>query len=171
VSLPKNKSLTVSDGYLLVINGNLTTNENSIIRGNIVVNGVLTVIGKGNSIESLLGTLYVDGNVITGKSITLGTAVRPTFIFSEGDITFGNNVSGVGYFLSDNFTANQGNVTITGGVYVTINASLPSGGITPQTNLNETLFYDYAIPTVIDVVGPDPLPGETNFIYTFPKLI
>ncbi len=171
VTLPKNKNLTVADGYLLVIDGNLSTNENSTITGNIVVNGTLNVIGKGNSIESLKGTLYVDGNVTTGKSIYLGTHVRPTFIFSEGDITFGNNVSGVGYFLSDNFTANQGNVSITGGVYVTINASLPSGGIIPQTDLNETLFYDYAIPILIVVAGEEPIPGGSNFIFTFPKLI
>jgi len=170
VVLTKNKDLTVNPGYLLVINGNLTTNENSIISGNIVVNGTVTIIGKGNSVESLLGTLYVDGNVTTGKSIQLGTNIRPTFIFSEGNITFGNTVVGVGYFVSDNFTANQGNVYITGGVYVTYNASLPSSGIATQTDLNETLLYDYAIPQIIVVEDEAPLPGESNFVYTFPKL-
>jgi len=169
VTLPKNKNLTIPAGYLLFINGNLTMDQNSILNGNAVINGNLIINGKGKSIEQMSGTFYVNGNIQTSKSITLGTVTKPTFALAEGDITLGNNVSGFGYFLSQNFSGNQGNVNITGGVYAAVSANLPPNGIIPNTSLNETDFYSFAIPTVISTEGGSS-GGTSSFKYTFPKI-
>lgn len=169
VTLPKNKDLTIPAGYLLFIDGNLTMDQNAILTGNVVINGSLTFKGKGNSVEELKGTFYINGNLTTSKSIILGTVSNPTFVLSEGDVTLGNNVSGYGYFLSQNFSGNQGNVLITGGVYAAISANLPPSGITPNPALNEANFYDYAIPAIISIESGG-TGGTSSFKYTFPKL-
>ncbi len=74
----------------------------------------------------------------------------------------------MGYFLSDDFTATKTTAIITGGVYAADVAKLPPGGIIPQQNLDETLFYEYGIPEYLSVAGGNP--EVIEFIYTFPKL-
>lgn len=169
MTIPKNKSLTVPDGRMLVIDGDLTMNENSTIYGNVIVNGNVTLIGKGNSVEFIQSTLYMSGNLTTAKSTLLGRIDRPTFVFAEGSITLGNNTTGYGYFLSNDFTAQQGNIYITGGVYTTLTPTLQNE-VLPNPDLSYEDFYDYGIPEQIAVESTDPVEGEIGFIFTTPKL-
>ena len=169
VSIPKNKSLTVPEGKLLVIDGNLTMNENSTIYGNVVVNGNITINGKGNSTQGIKGTLYINGNLVTANKTDLGTIDRPSFVFAEGDITLGNNTTGYGYFLSENFTAQQGNIYITGGVYTVYTPTIQNE-VQDNPELNYDAFYEYAIPTEIAVEAAPEEEGELGFIFTTPKL-
>ena len=168
VTIPKNKNLTVPDNRLLVIQGNLVMNDNSIITGNVFVNGSLTINGKVNTVQSIRGTLYVDGNVTTSRPLSLGTEDRPTFIFATGNISFSSSVTGVGYFLCQDFTATKSSADITGGVYAADVAKLPPDGIIAQENLDETEFYTYGIPEILSIEGGNP--EVIEFIYTFPKL-
>ena len=171
VNIPKNKNLTVPDNRLLVIDGNLIMNEGSTIYGNVVVDGNVTIKGKGNSWQGLQGTIYAKGNVTFAKNMNLGTEDRPSFVFAEGNITLNNNTTGYGYFLSQNFTAQQGNIYITGGVYTVENQTIQKA-VEENTNLNTNEFFDYAIPLIIDVENTNPEPGgETGeFKYTSPKI-
>lgn len=170
VNIPKNKNLTVPDGKLLIIDGNLTMNQSSTINGNFIVNGNVTINGKGNSTQNLLGTYYINGNLVTANKTYLSQdPTRPTFVFAEGDILLGNNNNGYGYFLSDNFTAQQGNIYLTGGVY-TVYSSNVQNDITENTDFTSENLYDYAIPETIAVEAESTEQGETGFIFTTPKL-
>jgi len=170
VNIPKNKSLTVPDGRLLVIDGDLTLNENSTLTGNVIVNGNVTINGKGKSIQNLLGTVYLSGNLVTANKTYLSQdPTRPTFVFAEGDITLGNNNAGYGYFISNNFTAQQGNIYLTGGVY-TVYTSNIQNDIIENTDFTTEHLFDYAIPETIAVEATSTEPGETGFIFTTPKL-
>ncbi|BCR35575.1 hypothetical protein [Mariniplasma anaerobium] len=161
------KNLTVPEGQILFINGDLTMNEGSTIYGNVVINGDLKIKDKGNSIQSVLGTIYVNGDVEIEGNLLLGTIEHPTFIFAEGDIKV-DKADGVGYFLCDEFDS-KNNSDITGGVYVTEKADLPTGGITANTSIDSSMLYDFAIPSTIETETPDQGTG-TTFVYTFPKL-
>jgi len=170
VTIPDNKNLTVPDNRLLVIDGNLTMNRGSTIRGNVVVNGNVVIDGHGNSTQSLQGTIYASGNVTFDKNLTLGTEDRPSFVFSEKDIILSNNITGFGYFLSQNFTAKQGNIYLTGGVYTVQNQTIQRA-VEENSNLKTDEFYGYAIPLVIAVESTDPETGITGeFKYTSPKI-
>ena len=170
VVIPNGKNLTIPENRLLVIDGDLTMNRNSTIYGNVVVNGSVVVNGQGNSTQGLQGTIYANGNVEFAKNLTLGTAERPSFVFSEQDIILDNNITGYGYFLSQNFTAKQGNIYITGGVYTVYNTTIQKD-VTDNTTLNTEEFYDYAIPIIIEVENTDPETGVTGeFKYTSPKI-
>lgn len=166
LNISKNKNLTVPDGYLLFIDGNLTMNDNSTIFGNVVVNGDLKINSKKTTQEGINGTIYVNGNVNTGTTISLGTIDHPTFVFSELNITFGTNINGYGYFLSENFTVGTGStdIDIYGGVYVFNSSNLSSQDLIANTNLNESLFYDYAVPEMIVATG-----GGSSFKFTAPE--
>jgi hypothetical protein len=163
----KIRNLTVQDGQILFINGDLTMNAGSTIYGNVVINGDLKIKDKGNSIQSVLGTLYVNGDVEIEGNLVLGTVEHPTFIFAEDDIKI-DKADGVGYFLCDEFDS-KNNSDITGGVYVTEKADLPTGGIAANTGIDSSMLYDFAIPSTLETETPDQGTG-TTFVYTFPKL-
>lgn len=169
VNIPKNKNLTVPDGRILVIDGNLFMNENSTIYGNIIVNGNVTLDGKGNSVEAIHGTLYIRGNLVTDKKTDLGTIDRPTFVFAEGDVKLGNQTTGYGYFLAQNLIAQQGNIYITGGVYTVITPTIQKN-VAENTYLNYDDFYEFAIPLQIAVESTSEGEGQVGFIFTTPKL-
>lgn len=169
VTISDNKSLTVPDGKLLVIDGNLTMNRNSIIYGNVIINGSVTINGQGNSTQAIKGTLYIKTNLTTDKRLDLGTLDRPTFVFAEGNILLGNQTTGYGYFLAQNMTAQQGNITITGGVYTVLTPTIQKD-VVENIDLNYDAFYDYAIPVEIAVESTSEGEGETGFIFTTPKL-
>ena len=169
VTIPKNKDLIVPDGKLLVIDGNLIMKENTEIIGNIIVNGNVSINSKGNSTQGLKGTVYINGDLTTGNKTALGSIDRPTFVFAEGNITLGNNTTGYGYFLSNDFTAQQGNIYITGGVYTTLTPTLQNE-VLPNPNLSYEDFYNYGIPEQIAIESTDPIEGEIGFIFTTPKL-
>jgi hypothetical protein len=169
VTIPKNKDLIVPDGKLLVIDGNLIMKENTEIIGNIIVNGNVSINSKGSSTQGLKGTVYINGDLTTGNKTALGSIDRPTFVFAEGNITLGNNTTGYGYFLSNDFTAQQGNIYITGGVYTTLTPTLQNE-VLPNPDLSYEDFYEYGIPEQIAIESTDPIEGEIGFIFTTPKL-
>jgi len=169
VSIPQNKDLIVPEGKLLVIDGNLSMEENSSIYGNVIINGHVTILDKGNSVQGLKATLYINGNLTTGKNTDLGTIERPAFVFAEGDINLGNKTTGYGYFLSENLTAQQGNIYITGGVYTVFTPTVQKDVVT-NPDLSYDLLYDYGIPEQIAIESTDPIEGEVGFIFTTPKL-
>ncbi|MDO9630119.1 MAG: hypothetical protein Q7I99_09495 [Acholeplasmataceae bacterium] len=171
VTIPNNKDLTIPDNRLLVIDGSLTMNRGSTIYGNVIVNGNVVINGQGNSSQGLQGTIYANGNVNFAKNLIFGTASRPSFVFAEKDITLDNIINGYGYFLCQNFTAKQGNIYITGGVYTSDDQNIQRA-ITENTNLNTDAFYDYAVPLLIEVENTDPISGGTigDFKYTSPKI-
>lgn len=163
----KIRNLTVKDDQVLFINGNLTMNAGSTIYGNVVINGDLIINDKGGSIQSVQGTIYVNGDVEIEGNLLLGTTEHPTFIFAEDDITI-DKADGVGYFLCDVFDS-KNNSNITGGVYVTERADLPTGGIATNTSIDESMLFEYAIPITIETETPEQGTG-TTFVFTYPKL-
>jgi hypothetical protein len=112
----------------------------------------------------------LSGNLVTANKTYLSQdPERPTFVFAEGNITLGNNNDGYGYFLSNNFSAKQGNINLTGGVY-TEGSSNVNKDIIENTDFTTEHLFDYAIPETIAVEGSTTEPGETGFIFTTPKL-
>jgi hypothetical protein len=171
VVIPNGKNLTIPENRLLVIDGNLTMNRNSTIYGNVVVNGNVVINGQGNSSQGLQGTIYAKGNVTFAKNLVFGMPDRPSFVFAELDITLDNIISGYGFFLCRNFTAKQGNIYIVGGVYTAEDQNIQRS-IGEFTNLNTDAFFDYAVPTTIEIESTDPNSGySTEFKYTSPKII
>lgn len=172
VTIPKDKNLTVPDGYLLVIDGNLTMNQNSTITGNVVVNGDVKINGKGNSWQSVVGTLYVKGNFSAASRFVLGSASRPTFLLVEGSISMGTQTSGYAYLLAYSLSlSGAGNLSITGGVYIHQGSGLSAGSITPNPSINQDDLYQFAIPSHIGTEdGGSGSGGESGFIYTRPKI-
>lgn len=166
LTIPNNLNLTIPEGYLLIVDGKLTINRNGTIYGNVIVNGDVQLKSTNTSQEGVVGTLYVNGQFKSGKTTDLGSSATPTFILSESDITFGNNVFGYGYFLSDKFIVpTKGtNIDITGGVYTLVSSNLSSADLITNPTLNESLFYDYAIP---DIIGPGG--SGSGFKFTFPE--
>jgi hypothetical protein len=162
------KNLTVPDGQILFINGDLTMNAGSTIYGNVVIDGDLLMKDKGSSIQSIQGTVYVNGDVEIEGNLLLGTEEHPTFIFAEDDIKV-DKAYGVGYFLCDEFDS-KNNSDITGGVYVTEKADLPTGGIETNTSIDSLMLYDFAIPATIETENPDLGDVGTTFVFTYPKL-
>jgi hypothetical protein len=172
VTIPNAKNLSVPDGYLLFIDGNLTMNRSSSIIGNVVVDGNVTINSNNNSnTQYIRGTIYARGTVSSTRKIVLGTDVRPAFVFAEANVSFtntGSTLSGTGYFLCDTFTATKKSVSLTGGVYASVAINPANLVVTPQASLNEANFYTWAIPAAIATEGGDP--EVIEFIYTFPKL-
>ncbi len=168
VTIPKNKNLTVPDSRTLVIDGNLTMNENSTIYGNVIVNGNVTLLGKKSTTQGIVGTLYVNGDFTSNYKTTLGTIDRPSFIFTEGDVYLGSTTTGYGYFLSTNFYQ-TGSLTLTGGVYAVFDPELSTSVIINE-NLDFTEFYDYGIPEEIAVEPSGDGESTPGFVFTTPKL-
>lgn len=170
VSITGGKNLTIPNGLMLIIDGDLNLSAGSKLYGNVVVNGKVTYSSQGNRVQGLEGTIYANGNVDLAKNMTLGTYERPSFVFSEQDIILDNNTSGIAYFLSQNFSAQQGNIYITGGVYTVYNSILRND-VELYPDLDESLFYDYAIPTVVYVESDHTGEiGFSGFRFTYPKL-
>ncbi len=168
------RNLGVADGKILFINGDLDLSKGTTLTGNIVINGNLDLTsGNYNGYSNLQGTFYVNGDVTLPNSLNLGTVERPTFVFATGHIELSNWTDGVGYFLSDSFEGQEGQITIQGGVYSAEKPKLSPRPIESNPDLDESILYDYAIPTQIPIesTGETP-PGEvtTTFKFTYPKL-
>lgn len=148
VNMPSNKDLTVPDGQILFIDGDLTMNVNSTLRGNVVVNGAFTTVGQGNSVETVAGTVYVRDSFEAEKKLHLGEEMRPGFILAQGDITLLTQTSGLGYILGNIINiSGQGNLNVTGGIYVVNSEDIPNNRVFPNPNFDESLLFDFALPS------------------------
>lgn len=169
LQIDNNKDLTIPDGYILFVDGKLEMGKNSTIYGNVVVNGDVRIASKQTT-ASIQGTIYTSGNVLTDNYITLGPSTRPTFIFSEKNITFKKTLTGYGYFLAlDTFAVNNRGTTINiyGGVYADKIKNLGTNEITVNNSLDEGDLYSFGVPTnvIFDTGGST----EPSYIYTKPK--
>ena len=162
-----NQDLTVADGHLLVIDGNLETNGNAHTIGNFVINGDLIIDGRPRQDRQIIGTFYVNGDVEITRDTIIGSPERPAFIFANGSVSLGNNVTVYGYIISDSFTGQQGANFIQGGVYTHGDAKLPRD-FQPGENLSQENLDDYAVTSTIIVETQEQ--GETTFTYTNPRL-
>ncbi len=166
LTIPTNKDLFVPQGYLLVIDGDLTLAKNSQVIGNIIINGNFNGSVK-RSTPTIKGTFYINGDVTTSSSNILGTSVQPAFMLAEGNINLGSDSAGYAYFLSTKFTGNNAGINITGGIYTFLPSNITKTIINVNTTLNEALFFDYAIPTSVPSSSGG---GGSGFIFTSPKL-
>ncbi len=168
VEIPADKNLTITNDYLLVIDGDLTMNGNSTITGNVIVNGRFIFDDGRKTIQHIYATIYASDDVSIADGTSLGTISRPSFIFTEKDVTLGKSITGYGYFMSVNFASSQRSTTITGGVYATGKLALKNDVI-PNNSLDPDLFYSYAIPSVVGAAEGSS-GGVTSFKFTTPQL-
>ncbi len=161
------QDLTVADGYVLVIDGDLTTDGDCNITGNIIVNGDFELDGGRRDDKSIVGTIYVNGDVYISRNTDIGTPSRPSFIIATEDVELDNQITIYGYFIADDFSGQQGNNFITGGVYTNEEPEVNEKNLEPYTALNPENLESYAIATVLSVQSES---GETSFTYTSPKL-
>jgi len=171
-TLGNGDTLIIPSGYLLFINGNLTLNRGSTIEGNVIVNGDVNVLSHGNNTQTIRSTLYIAGNFVSDRRVTFGTQSRPTFVFAEGNITIGNQTSGVGYFLSKNFDAKgSGSVSLVGGVYALNESNLGSASLVSNDSLITTEFSNQAVPSAVYVSSDESNnDSETIFLFTSPRV-
>jgi len=163
-----NKNLSIADGYLLVIDGNLTTNNNVTITGNMIVNGDYIVNGRNRQNRQFTGTFYVNGRSEIARDTQIGTSNRPSFFIVNGDVYLDNQVTIYGYFICNYFEGQQGQNFITGGVYAFDETSkINDQNLEPNETLSSEDLYDYGVTTTIIVESSS---GETTFIYTEPRL-
>jgi len=168
VNMPNNKNLTVPEGQILFINGDLTMNRNSTLRGNVVVNGSFTTIGQGNSVETIIGTVYVRDTFTADRKLFLGENMTPGIVLAQGDIFLGNNTSGYGYILGNLIDiTGQGSLSLTGGIYVVNSEDIPTNRVFPADDFDENFLYDYALPSSIVNEGTE---GDGEMILTLPRL-
>ncbi len=172
VTIKRNKLLRIEDNKVLVINGDLTLERGADIEGNFIVNGNFLVKNQGNDYQSIIATLYVYGTVDINKQTTFGTLIRPTFIFTEKSMEIDNQTTGIAYFMAESLIAKQGNIALTGGVYVMDpDASTIKPIVESNQDLDESLFFDQAIPDVVVVESTDPETGTSEGVkFTSPKL-
>lgn len=160
--LKEGETLVVEDGYILFIFGNFIMEAGATFKGNMMVTGSVDFKVKRETQTTFEGTLYTDGNIDIRNDLLLGSAERPTFMFSKGDIQAYKSLNGYGYFISDTFVANSG--TIYGDVIA--NYILLNGLSIEAFNLMTIYdkFFDYALP--LSLQGG----SSGDFVYTNPKI-
>lgn len=167
IELKRNRDLIVSDGSILFINGDLNLNRDSLIYGNIVINGDVEI--EKNDIE-IVATLYINGDLEISNNLILGTVDRPTFIFVTGDVEIKNNVSGYAYIIADDIEMGN-NVNIIGGVYTHDDFEYGNNVyIEENTVFDISKLYDFAVPTQIRVDSDESDDSDSEFVFTYPKL-
>lgn len=161
-TLNQNEILTIKEGYILFIKGDLIVREGAKIYGNVVVSGNAIFRYKRDTVTTFEGTLYADGDINIDNEMILGTAIRPSFMFAGEDVTAERTLSGYGYFICDEFTADDG--SITGGV------------IANQIDLNSLTIDSFNLMTIYDKFFAYALPlalqggSDGDFVYTSPKI-
>ncbi len=167
IELKRNRDLIVSDGSILFINGDLNLDRDSLIYGNIVINGDVEI--EKNDIE-IVATLYINGDLEISNNLILGTADRPTFIFVTGDVEIKNNVSGYAYIIADDIEMGN-NVNIIGGVYTHDDFEYGNNVyIEDNTLLDISKLFDFAVPTQVRVDSEESDESDSEFVFTYPKL-
>ncbi len=161
-TLNAGKTLIIEEGYILFIKGSITVREGAKLYGNVVVSGGATFRYKKNTTTTFEGTLYADENINIDNKLILGSFERPSFMFSEKDITADYDLSGYGYFICDDFSAQDG--SIIGGI---IANDIDLDGLTIESYNLMTIydkFFDYALP--LSLQGG----SDGSFVYTNPKI-
>ncbi|QWB99737.1 hypothetical protein KHQ88_06165 [Mycoplasmatota bacterium] len=161
-----NKSLTIADDYLLIINGNLYTSGNISISGNFVVNGNFEPLDKGNKTRNIRGTYYINGEVTIEKNSSVGVASRPSFFFINESVTIENQVTIYGYFIASNIDVSSGGTFITGGAYTNGTLNLKDKNIGESDPMSEEDLENYGVSSTVTVESTS---GEITFKYTEPK--
>ncbi len=164
------KSLTIPEGYILIINGDLILGKRAILKGNVVVNGDLKINGDWRRYETVEATIYLSGSFYGSYKMYLGDDDRPTFIFSEEKIKFQNRTYGTAYLLADEVEGYGysswwwGNVTteITGGVYSDNTTDITAY---PNSDLDESKLYDYGVATSIESSNSN----DGRYLFTYPR--
>jgi hypothetical protein len=168
VDLNRNQDLIVSDGSILFIDGDLNLQRDTLVYGNIIVNGDVEI--ERNDIQ-IVATLYIQGDLVISNNLELGTIDRPTFIFVTGDVEIKNNVSGYAYIVAENIKMGN-NINIIGGIYT--HQSFDYGEnvyIEENLSLDVSKLYDYAVPTQITTETDNPDgSGDSEIVFTYPKL-
>ncbi len=169
VEIDRNQDLIVSDDSILFIDGNLKLDRDSLVYGNIVINGDVEI--ERNDIQ-IVATLYIQGDLVISNNLELGTIDRPTFIFVTGDVKISNNVSGYAYIVADNVIMGN-NVNIIGGIYT--HQAFDYGNnvyIEDNFTLDISKLYDFAVPNQITIESDDPDNPSTDsdVVFTYPKL-
>ncbi|AUD64977.1 hypothetical protein BK011_04525 [Tenericutes bacterium MZ-XQ] len=168
VDLKRDRDLIVSDGSILFIDGDLNLQRDTLVYGNIIVNGDVEI--ERNDIQ-IVATLYIQGDLVISNNLELGTIDRPTFIFVTGNVEIKNNVSGYAYIVAENIEMGN-NINIIGGIYT--HQSFDYGEnvyIEENLSLDVSKLYDYAVPTQIttETDNPDGT-SDSEIVFTYPKL-
>lgn len=162
-----NKNLTIKEGYTLVIDGNLTTDRNCNITGNIIINGDFIIDGSNKDTRTIIGTFYVNGNVEIARNSTIGSSTRPSFFFVTANVYVDNLVTIYGYFICDSFYGDYGNTLVTGGIYTTTETEVKNNNVSTNEDLTTEDLESYGVTTTILVESST---GSTSFTYTYPIL-
>lgn len=168
VTIGDNRTLEVAEGNVLVIDGSVTMNAGSTIKGVVLINGSITIKEKARTVQTIEGTVYVDGQVKMVGTAYLGDNARPTFIITSSTVTIGDELYGYGYIIADSTTIGLfDDVSITGGIYPFLSGySFYNPEVFVNPNLNESDLFNFGVVTSI----PDPnVISETDFKYTLPK--
>ena len=168
IELERNQDLIVSNGSILFIDGDLDMDRDTLIYGNIIVNGDMEI---DNNDTEIIATLYINGDLEISNNLTLGTIDRPTFIFVTGDVFIKNNISGYAYIIADKIEIGN-NVDIIGGIYTHDDFEYGNNVyIQENISLDISKLYDYAVPNQIRVPSEDDdSSNDSDYIITYPKL-
>lgn len=164
------QNLTIPEGYILVINGDLTMGNRSTLKGNVVVNGDVIINGYWRRYETVEATLYLSGSFYGSYRMNLGDEDRPTFIFSEEKIEFQDRTYGTAYLLADEVEGysywswwfGSGSTSITGGVYSDDITDITASA---NSDLDESKLYDYGVATSIESSNS----GDGGYLFTYPR--
>lgn len=167
--LGNDDDLTIPDGYLLFIDGDLTMKKRSTIYGNVVVNGNVKIDSNATS-ASLNGTVYASGNFTAERYFDLGTFWEPSFIVIDGKFKVQRYMEGYGYIFATEVQVNKNRtiIDVEGGVYADKITNLDS------SEINNNYWSSYigvegtAIPEQIIVSSGDSSSGG-SIIYTNPS--
>ncbi|MBN2876566.1 MAG: hypothetical protein JXL85_02825 [Bacilli bacterium] len=167
LTLSDNTDLVIPDGYILFVNGQLTTKKNSTIYGNVVVRDNVSISSKKTD-GTINATIYTGGSLLGNDNLYLGTSNRPSFVFAEQDIILKKLVIGYGYFLSNRFQVDRRstNINIIGGVYSPTLTNLESDEVQPYVSLPISDLYTWAVPTNIYV---NQTSSGSAYVYTKPR--
>lgn len=166
LTLSNYKNLTIPDGYLLFINGNLTMNRGSTLSGNVIISGSLIISGLTSTTQYIRGTVYSGGSMSLNQRVDIGTSSRPTFLISDSSITIGTRLTGYGYLFGTSVRVDKSDiVSLYGGTYPA-DRDLSTSEVMAYASLDSANFYDYAIP--VSLTDPN-TSGELVFKFTSPK--
>ena len=189
-STNRSQEANIEEPYIIFIEGDLTIQMSASMefRGNYIIGGNLTldVTGNNTGTHHLVGTFYVQGDVIVSNNVRLGLGEidRPTFLFVAGNINLGSQglATGNNYafiFANQIMQTQSGNRNVVGQIFVNENHNIlnffnitPLDLSSPIPNNNSDItykdkFFHWALPTSI---GGSVLDEEVAPIITNPQI-